>query len=152
MIKTIKISEEQEITINTSMGWFSIYRNQFGHDILPDLLPIVETVLNLVVDQLGAIKDGDSVTEAIGKIDKDSLNESLTNLFGLEFATVLNITWALVKNADDSTEAPEQWMNKLDALPLDIIVPEAGGAIVQSLVSSKNWKRLQGAVKKVVKR
>lgn len=35
------------VELNSSMGWFLIYREQFGHDILPDLMPAIDAVFGL---------------------------------------------------------------------------------------------------------
>ena len=48
MIKEIKINDNQTININTNIGWLFKYRSQFGHDILSDLLPIAESVMDMI--------------------------------------------------------------------------------------------------------
>ena len=49
MKKTILI-EDQPIEINSSLGWLFCYREQFGHDILPDLLPLLDAALGALAN------------------------------------------------------------------------------------------------------
>ena len=39
MIKTVTLGEK-ELTLSNSLAWATIYKDQFGHDIVPDVLPI----------------------------------------------------------------------------------------------------------------
>ena len=43
MIETIMI-EGKAVEIDSASGWTYCYREQFGHDILPDMLPIARSI------------------------------------------------------------------------------------------------------------
>ena len=136
MIKTISL-EGQPVEINSSLGWLFCYREQFGHDILPDLLPLLDAVLGALAE----IYDGDEDINIFEKLDEETVNRIIVALSSLEVLTVANILWAMAKNAGE-TRRPEEWVNDFDVFPLDIVLPEIINAVVNSSVSSKNSKRL----------
>ena len=145
MIKEINISENQKIKLNASLGWVLRYRAQFGHDILPDLLPMLESGLVLV----GGAMDESGELEWCKLLDFDTLSSAMISFAGAEFTTALNIIWAMAKNADDSIPAPFEWANQFENFPLDKIIPEVLDAVINTVVSEKNRKRL-GALKKKI--
>lgn len=145
MIKEINISENEKIKLNASLGWVLRYRAQFGHDILPDLLPMLESGLVLV----GGAMDESGELEWRKLLDSDTVSSAMISFAGAEFATALNIIWAMAKNADDSIPAPFEWANQFENFPLDQIVPEVIDAVINTVVSEKNRKRL-GALKKKI--
>lgn len=148
MIKSIKINANQSIELNSSMGWFLVYRETFGHDILPDIMPLLESGLTMAVNLLQGIginKDN-SVDVTTGKIistiDDNLINDLFINLSGLELTTVLQIVWAMAKNADDGLPPLREWLNQFDVFPLDVIAPKVIRLILESTASAKNAKRL----------
>lgn len=146
MITTIKISEKESFNINSSAGWFLKYRAQFGHDILPDLLPAVESIIKVGISLVGSGKDlnKDNILEAI---DSDTIEDALFTISGLEFTTLFNITWAMAKNADNSVGTPEDWLNQFEVFPIDEIAPVIFRTAVKGCMSSKNAKRLDQMMK-----
>jgi len=144
MIKEINISENQKIKLNASLGWVLRYRAQFGHDILPDLLPMLESGLVLV----GSAMDESGELEWRKLLDSDTVSSAMISFAGAEFTTALNIIWAMAKNADESIPAPFDWANQFENFPLDKIVPEVLDAVISTVVSEKNRKRLGKLAKK----
>lgn len=144
MIKTIKIDENTELTLSNNIGWAMEYREQFGHDIIPDILPAVSAIIDL----LGEIKDGKI---DLNTIDKDALQDALIKLAGLQFIDFINLAWAMAKTADDEIPEPKKWVKQFDAFPVDIIAPEMFRLLVEGLVSSKNLPRLNLAEAKTEK-
>lgn len=136
MKKTIMI-ESQPIEINSSLGWLFCYREQFGHDILPDLLPLLDAALGALAEAY----DGKDEINVFEKLDDDSISRMIVALSTLEAVTVSNILWAMAKNAGETRE-PLEWINSFDVFPMDQIVPELFRTIVESSVSSKNSKSL----------
>lgn len=145
MIKEINISENEKIKLNASLGWVLRYRAQFGHDILPDLLPMLESGLVLV----GEAMDESGELEWRKLLEFDTVSSAMISFAGAEFTTALNIIWAMAKNADDSIPAPFEWANQFDNFPLDKIIPEVLDAVISTVVSEKNRKRL-GTLKKKI--
>lgn len=144
MIKEINISENEKIKLNASLGWVLRYRAQFGHDILPDLLPMLESGLVLV----GGAMDESGELEWRKLLDFDTVSSAMISFAGAEFATALNILWAMAKNADESIPAPFEWANQFENFPLDKIIPEVLDALISTVVSEKNRKRLGKLAKK----
>ena len=141
MIKTLNIGSEP-VEINTSAGWFYVYRNQFGRDILPDLMPVIEGVLNAIGDMLQGspvVEDLlDTADPETAYVNVDAIIDAMVKIAGLELTTILNIVWAMACNANKDIEAPRDWFNKFDTFPMDEIVPALAYDIIESTVSSKN--------------
>ena len=150
MIKNIKI-EDKEILLSNNTVWAMIYRNQFGHDIVSTLTPVVASLTDMIGGFFESIgKDGEVHLEDVAKaIDGDRLIDAVSHLSGLEFVDIINITWAMAKAADGDIPDPVTWVTELEIFPVDIIVPEVVKLAAQGFVSSKKLMRLRQALKKV---
>lgn len=146
MIKRIEI-DEKTVEINSSAGWLYVYRNRFGHDILPDLMPIVESILaalaSVIEETGGEINEKTFMTA----VNNDSVVDAFIKMAGMEVVTVFNIFWAMAYNADKTIKGPEDYFNEFDRFPVDEIVPELLRVIIDSSVSTKNAERLLNAMK-----
>ena len=148
MEKTIKIGK-QSVRLNNNVGWTFVYRDQFGTDIVPTLMPILGSLIDIFAGMMESTGKTDNLTmEDLGKIAaSDAMVEALMKLAGLEFVDFINITWALAKCADESIDEPRKWVQQFDEFPVDVIGPVIGEMIFRSMVSTKNWKRLQTHLK-----
>lgn len=151
MIKTIRINE-QPVEINSSMGWIYTFKEQFGYDVLPVILPaieagidlIVKTASNISVDNVKNLK----AQELMQAIDDDVLNDASMLLAGFQLTTITDIAWALAKNAHHDIPEPKEWLNSFEIFEADEIVPELFSAIVESSVSKKKAEQLLKKLKK----
>lgn len=143
MEKTIKLGDK-EIRLNNRVGWVLTYRDQFGTDILPTIMPLFAGLLDIVSGVI-AQTDGDDISleNVLRRIDTDSVMDALVHLSGFELAEFLNISWAMAKEADEDLPDPETWLRGFDEFPLDIIVPEVFKLAFNGMVSSKNRARLE---------
>ena len=139
MIKTIKLNDEKELTLSNNLAWATIYRDQFGHDIVPDVMPILSAVLRLINE----VKDYTDVNQLIKTVNFDTLQDTLIELCAFQFTDFINLVWAFAKAYDENTEAPEKWVRQFDEFPLDIIVPAVFELLTKGMISSKNLKSLQ---------
>lgn len=142
MEKKIKLDNKTSITVNNNVGWLFVYKDQFGRDIVPTLIPILNAGIDLV---FGLYKElgGKVSMEALASIDTDAITEALYNAAGLEAVDFVNIVWALAKNADENIPEPREWVKRFDTFPVDIIAPAVFDIVFKSMVSTKNLKRLQ---------
>lgn len=149
MIKTIKIGK-QDVVLDNNVGWTLIYRDQFGQDIIPSIMPMFASAMD-IVSGLAKETDGDEIElkDILKLTDGDALINALIHLGSFEFVDFVNITWALAKNADDSIPEPKIWLKQFDEFPVDVIGPEVVKLIFKGMVSSKNLKRLSRAAKAV---
>lgn len=148
MIKTIKIGEKN-VVLNNNIGWTLIYKDQFGRDIIPALMPVAQSVIDIiagVVEETGKTNNI-GVQDLAKAADNYKVMEAFAHLSGLEFVEVINILWSLAKNADDSIPEPKIWIKEFDDFYLDEIVPEVAKLIGKGVVSSKNLSRLQTKTK-----
>lgn len=141
MIKTIKISKDKDLTISNNLAWAMIYKSQFGHDIVPDIMPIVSAVTKLL-GELGKMA-GKDMAEVLKDLDGDTIQSALIELCALQFTDFINLTWAMAKANDDDIETPEKWVREFDQFPVDIIAPAVFDLLLKGLVSSKNLKSLR---------
>ena len=150
MIKTIEF-EGQKVELNTSAGWLFAYKNRFGHDIFPDLMPIVESVVGALASLLESGETEINAGNVKGLMDDETITDAFIKLAGMEITTIYQVLWAMAYNADKSIGGPEDFFNSFEKFPLDVIIPELFTAIVESSVSSKNGERLLNGLKKIRK-
>lgn len=149
MVKTIQIGD-RSVEINTSAGWFYEYRENFGHDILPDIMPILESVLNATASILNESGGKFNEKEILKAMNNDYLVDAFIKMAGMEITTLYNIFWALAKNADRKIEQPKAYFNGFEVFPIDEILPVMFSAIVDSSVSSKNVKSLLEKIREIL--
>lgn len=142
MEKKIKIDNKTSITVNNNVGWLFVYKDQFGRDIVPSLVPALNAGIDLV---FGIYKEfgGEFSREKIMQIDPAALTDAIYAAAGIEAVDLLNIVWALAKNADDEIPEPREWVRQFETFPLDVIAPAVFELVFKSMVSTKNLKRLQ---------
>ena len=148
MIKTIQI-DDRSVEINTSAGWFYEYRENFGHDILPDIMPILESVLNATASVLSESGGKFNEKEILKAMNNELLVDAFMKMAGLEIITMYNIFWAMAKNANRKIEQPRDYFNDFDVFPMDEILPQMFVGIVDSSISSKNAKSLLEKIRKM---
>ena len=142
MESIIKIGEK-EVRGNNRAGWTITYRDQFGHDIVPTLMPLFAGALDVVsglIKQTG--KDNVEIADILAIADGDALINAFIHLSGFEFVEILNITWAMAKEADESIPEPKTWIRSFEEFPIDVVVPEVIKLTFKGMCSSKNLQRL----------
>lgn len=143
MEKVINIGEH-EVKLNNNVAWTMEYRDQFGKDIVPALMPVIASMLegvSSVIAEAGAEKiEMDALASAI----EGRAMEILMPMFQVEFVdTIINVTWAMAKAADENIDPPKRWVRQFETFPLDVIVPAVYELIFKGFVSSKNLNRLK---------
>ena len=144
MEKTVKIGKKS-VKLNNNIGWCFIYRNQFGQDIVPTLMPLLAGTLDVIgglVNEVGTDTEV-TVTDLAGIIGTDAMRDALVYFSGMEFVDFVNITWAMAKCADEDIPEPIEWIKGFDVFPMDTLAPAIFEMIVSGVMSSKNWTRLQ---------
>ena len=139
MIKTVKINKEQELTLSNNLAWATIYKDQFGHDIIPDIMPLMSAAIRLI-KEMAAYTD---MNEIVKNTDFETIQETLIELCAFQFTDVLNLVWAFNKAYDENIDPPEKWVRQFDEVPLDVIVPAMFELLTKGLISSKNLKSLR---------
>lgn len=144
MVKIIEV-DGNKFTLDNNIGWLMEYQDQFGHDILPDLMPILGAILELLENSAASgitMKDAKGVKEAL---QRGAASSSLIELAGFRMTDLISIVWAMAKTADAEIDPPRQWVRQFDPFPLDALLPEVFSLVAQGAMSRKNWKRLQAA-------
>ena len=136
----------KEVRLNNNVAWTMEYRDQFGKDILPAVMPLlasmIEGVSTIMAD---ASEGGEMTTSSIAEALQGRSFDMLIPMYQAEFVDlVINVTWAMAKAADESIEPPKRWVRQFETFPLDEVGPAVFDMVLKGFVSSKNLKRLKG--------
>ena len=143
MEKVIKIGK-QEVRLNNNVAWTMEYRDQFGKDIVPALMPILSSLIEGMATLVAETGSAEINLADIAEAVQGRAMEILLPLFQVEFVDVIiNVTWAMAKAADEDIEPPKRWVRQFDEFPLDVIIPAVYDHVIKGFVSSKNVKRLK---------
>ena len=150
MEKTIKISGK-DVRLNNNLEWAMIYRDQFGRDIVPSLMPMLAGVMDIIAGLISETGKTDEITLTdLAKLaDGDALLNAMIHIGSVELVDFVNITWALAKCADEDIPEPRTWIRQFDSFPMDTIAPAVFSMIFTGVISSKNLKRLKDLKKRV---
>ena len=124
--------------INTSNRWAYIYLDTFGHDIMPDLVPLLDTFLGVVVDAVNG-----------KEVNQDGVQDAL---YGAEYTTALNVIWALAKNADDSIPEAPEWYDSFEKFEDVEVIPKVFEKLIERMIGTKKLKLLQTQGKEMLSR
>lgn len=143
MEKGIKIGK-QEVRLNNNVAWTMEYRDQFGKDIVPALMPVIASMVegvSTIITETG--KTEINVSDIAESLQGRTM-EILLPMFQVEFVDVIvNVTWAMAKAADEDIAPPKQWVRQFEEFPLDVVGPAVYELVIKGFVSSKNLKRLK---------
>ena len=144
MEKIIKIGK-QEVRLNNNVAWTMEYRDQFGKDILPAVMPLLASMIEgMSTIMADAGRDGDLTTSNIAEALEGRTMDVLLPMFQAEFVDlIVNVTWAMAKAADENIEPPKRWVRQFEEFPLDVVGPAVYDLVLKGFVSSKNLRRLK---------
>lgn len=152
MEKTIQLGDKS-VRLSNDILWALNYRDQFGKDIIPTLMPAMAAAVDLLSGMLNidGVADGDiDVNKVLKEIDGNTVIDAMAHLSGLELVDLIEITWALAKTADDDIPEPRTWAKEIgDSFYVDEIAPVVFELIAKGVVSSKNLKRLEALKRKM---
>ena len=133
------------MTLSNKTAWALFYRDQFGIDIVPTLMPLLSAMFALLgeITSMAEKQGGLEYSDVMELLESDSMAEALIKLSGIEFVDLINLTWALAKAADPNIPEPKIWILGFEQFPLDLIVPTVSELIVKGMVSTKKAKWLQ---------
>ena len=141
MEKIIKIGE-QDVKLDNNVAWTIEYRDQFGKDILPVIMPFVASMIEGV--STIAADAGELTISNIAEALEGRSMDVLLPMFQAEFVDLaINVTWAMAKAADENIDPPKRWVRQFESFPLDIVAPAVFNMAMKGFVSSKNLKRLK---------
>lgn len=141
MEKVIKIGK-QEVKLSNNVAWAMEYRDQFGKDIVPALLPLLGSVMEMVAT-VASDNPETNIGDIIASFEGRAM-DILLPMFQVEFVDVaVNITWAMAKAADEDIDPPKKWVRQFETFPLDVVMPTVFEMVLKGFVSSKNLKRLK---------
>jgi len=144
MQKIINIGDK-EVRLDNNIGWAIEYRDQFGKDILPVVMPLLTTLIESISTVLSeAETDGELTASNIAEALAGRSLDILIPLYQAEFVDlVINVLWSMAKTADPNIEPPRKWIKQFEGFYLDEIVPELLELVLRGLVSTKNLARLE---------
>lgn len=138
MRKEIKVDKDNKFEINTAAGWLYVYKEYFGNDILPELVPMMDSVLGVAAEIMDEKGSGDP---------RDVIAEAMGAFAGTDLTTLTNIIWALAKNADPNIPNVQEWFNKFETFPTDEIVSEIFWTLAGTYITKKKVQSLKTKLK-----
>ena len=143
MEKVIEIGDKR-IKLNNNAAWCLEYRDQFGGDPLREHVPLIAGIAEGLATIAGNM-EGETLTleTVLSALEGNTLDIMIPLMQTDLMTTVINITWAMAKAADESIDPPKQWLRQFEAFPLDEIAPAIYELAFKGFVSSKNLKRLR---------
>lgn len=143
MEKIINI-EGVDLKLNNQAAWTMEYKDQFGKDIVPVLMPLVSAMVEGLASVISDT-DGTSLTaKEIAEAFQGRAVDILLPMYQVEFVDIIiNVTWAMAKCADENIPEPKRWIRQFEKFPIDIIGPEIYDLAMTGFVSSKNLERLE---------
>lgn len=143
MKEIIKIGDK-EVTIENNAAWLLEYKDQFGKDILPTLMPLFTSAIEAMSSVISETGTNDVTIEAIAEALEGRTMEFLLPLYNAELADLaINVTWAMAKAADEDIDPPKKWIRQFDTYPLDVVLPAVMRLALKGSISSKNLRRLK---------
>ena len=144
MEKIVRIGDV-EVKLSNNVAWTMEYRDQFGKDILPAIMPLLASMIEGVSTVVAEASDSSELsTSSIAEAIEGRTMDILLPMFQAEFVDlVINVTWAMAKAADENIEPPKKWIRQFDSFPLDVVGPVVFDMVLKGFVSSKNLKRLK---------
>lgn len=143
MEKIITIGNK-EVRLNNNVAWTMEYRDQFGKDIVPALMPLLASFIEAVSTVVSDSGTGEINIADLASAMEGRAMEVMMPLFQVEFVdTIINVTWAMAKAADENIDPPKKWVRQFESFPLDVVVPAVYELVMKGFVSSKNLERLK---------
>ena len=110
MEKVIKIGK-QEVKLNNNVAWTMEYRDQFGKDILPVIMPFMASMIEGV--STIAADAGELTLANIAEALEGRSMDVLLPMFQAEFVDlVVNVTWAMAKAGKQRLSAVDHGMRR----------------------------------------
>lgn len=148
MEKVIKLGKIP-VKLSNNVSWTIEYRDQFGKDVVQDHVPMLATIIETVAGIVAENGTEIDIASALGSIE-GRVFDLILPLMQTEFmTTIIDITWAMAKAADEDLDPPKQWVRQFDQFPVDIIAPVIYDMMLKCFVSSKNLTRLKNLRQKV---
>jgi len=149
MEKIINIGDKA-VKLSNNVAWTMEYRDQFGRDVLPSLIPLVTATAEGLAAVIADTGTSEPSIQDIADAIRGNTMDIVLPMAQLEFVDIaVNVTWAMAKAADADIDPPKVWVRQFDEFPLDIIIPELYDLVICGFASSKNRERLKKTLRKV---
>ncbi len=93
MEKTIKAGKKS-YKLTNKVKWMQVYKNEFGRDIMPMLVPVANAFLELAVSVMkatgGKALDMSKAGEVLKEIDIADIQSAMYSFAGLEFTDIVS--------------------------------------------------------------
>lgn len=154
-IKWMDGEEERALVLDNTFTWMVYYKEAFGRDIVPDLAPILNSVIKAFFAVFSAV-DVDKVVkiatskqknkteadrtsaimnEVMQKVDPDDITGVIIEATAIESVTFLQIMWALAKCADDSIDEFFEWTKTTSGMTPDFLVSEVFDLVLKGWIT-----------------
>lgn len=148
MEKTIRIGK-QSVKLSNNVAWAMEYKDQFGHDVVQEHIPILASLMESVASIVAENGSEIDYVKILSSLEGRAM-DILIPLMQTEFlTTIVNMTWAMAKAADETIDPPKQWVRQFNSFPVDVVAPAVYDLAMKGFVSSKNLTRLRSLIEKL---
>ena len=142
---------DKDVKVSNNVSWALEYRDQFGKDVVQDHVPMIaaftEALAPLVINADGKRKI--TVAEILEGLQGNTIDILVPLTQAELMTTIINVTWAMAKAADEDIDPPKKWAKQFDTFPLDVVVPKIYRLMSKCFVSSKNLTRLESLIAQI---
>lgn len=148
MEKTIRIGK-QSVKLSNNVAWAMEYKDQFGHDVVQEHIPILASLMESIASIVAENGSEIDYVKILSSLEGRAM-DILIPLMQTEFlTTIVNMTWAMAKAADETIDPPKQWVRQFNSFPVDVVAPAVYDLAMKGFVSSKNLTRLRSLIEKL---
>ena len=127
MIHRIQIGDK-DVLLDGGASFLIIYRKYFGRDAITDLLPMMRLGVNVIQALSGQMTDEDMAAALLAEEQLDAVQ-------------MMELIWALAKNADRDIPDFEEFYDQFDEFPFMDVMTEIVLFIVPTLLSKTDKKK-----------
>lgn len=136
-----------DVKLSNNVGWAMEYRDQFGTDIIPVLLPMAQSMLETLASIISECGTDGITAKSIANAVQGQTIDIMVPMTQASFTDlVIGVAWAMAKAADETIDPPRRWVKQFESFPVDVIIPELLDMVGKGFASSKNLERLRGMV------
>ena len=116
---------EKSVSLRANASFLLIYKDEFSREALTDVFPLMQMVLPIIGLARGETLDSTTAMALVDGLEK----------FNTE--TLVNIIWAMAKNADNTIGEPREWLDTFEDFPLLDILNDVIPFLLESMISKK---------------
>lgn len=148
MERVIEINGK-DITLSNNNEWIFIYNDQFGHDIVETIMPLISAGMQVIGGILDEVGDTGTIDarDVLKIYNSEAMRDAFVYLMTARLTDLIDITWSMARAADPNIKPVRQWSRDIEVFPIDVVAPAVADLLLRGFASSKNLERLRDRLK-----